>query len=71
MRENYFFLCQINNIFFNRAIGKLAPNLEMASVYGGAEAMQQINKLKRGVDVVCATPGRLRDLIQRDALVSL
>lgn len=34
-------------------------------IYGGASMGEQINALKRGVDIVVATPGRLIDLIRR------
>ena len=37
-------------------------------VYGGASIQDQIRKIKRGVQVVVATPGRLIDLIDRKAL---
>jgi ATP-dependent RNA helicase DeaD len=37
-------------------------------VYGGASMENQIRALKRGVDVVIATPGRALDLIRRSAL---
>ena len=37
-------------------------------VYGGAPIGRQIQVLKRGVDVVVATPGRALDLIDRDVL---
>ncbi|MEQ8840378.1 MAG: DEAD/DEAH box helicase [Acidimicrobiales bacterium] len=38
------------------------------SVYGGVGLEPQINKLKRGVDILVATPGRLEDLLARRAL---
>lgn len=41
----------------------------LVAVYGGAPARHQIDALRRGVDVVVATPGRALDLIQRGALV--
>ena len=40
-------------------------NLRVLAVYGGAPIKRQIDKLKRGVDVLVATPGRLLDLIGR------
>jgi ATP-dependent RNA helicase RhlE len=39
--------------------------LRMAAIYGGAKMGPQINKLRRGVDVVIATPGRLQDHMRR------
>ena len=40
-------------------------NLKMNTVYGGASMGRQIDQLRRGVDVVVATPGRLQDLIRQ------
>jgi len=34
-------------------------------IFGGVSQMHQVNALKRGVDVLVATPGRLLDLIQQ------
>mgnify|MGYP003961783713 CR=1 FL=1 len=34
-------------------------------VYGGSSAYQQIRTLEQGCTILCATPGRLMDLIQR------
>jgi len=39
--------------------------LRVASVYGGAGMQEQANQLRRGVDLVVATPGRLLDHMQR------
>jgi superfamily II DNA/RNA helicase len=44
-----------------------ALGLKLATVYGGAPINKQINRLRAGVDVVIATPGRLNDLIERRA----
>ncbi|MGY1703255.1 DEAD/DEAH box helicase [Geodermatophilus sp. SYSU D00697] len=40
-----------------------AIGIQLATVYGGASMYRQIQQLRRGVDVVIATPGRLQDLI--------
>ena len=40
-------------------------SLRSVSVYGGAGMRGQIDKLRRGVDVVVATPGRLMDHMRR------
>jgi len=40
-------------------------SLRSASVYGGAGMGKQTDKLRRGVDVVVATPGRLMDHMRR------
>ncbi len=39
------------------------------AVYGGQPYGPQINSLKRGVDIVVGTPGRLNDLLERGVLV--
>ena len=43
--------------------------LRVIPVYGGAPMDQQIRAVRRGVDVVVATPGRALDLMRRQALV--
>jgi len=43
-------------------------NVRVLAVYGGQPYGPQINQLKRGVDVVVGTPGRLLDLMKRDVL---
>ncbi len=42
-----------------------AMGVQMAAVYGGASMYRQIQQLRRGVDVLIATPGRLQDLINQ------
>ena len=42
--------------------------LRAVSVYGGADIDRQVNKLRKGVDVIIATPGRLIDLGDRGEL---
>ncbi len=39
--------------------------LRVASIYGGAGMRKQTDRLRRGVDVVVATPGRLMDHMRR------
>lgn len=48
--------------------GKFDKKLKVATVYGGASISDQIRKIKKGVQVVVATPGRLGDLIRRKAI---
>ena len=43
-------------------------NVQVLSVYGGQPYSRQIGRLKRGVDVVVGTPGRMLDLIEQKAL---
>ncbi len=39
--------------------------ISTVAVYGGVSMQKQIDKLRRGVEIVIATPGRLIDLIER------
>lgn len=60
-------LCmQIFNDLQNFAVE--LKGFDAVPVYGGASIQDQIRKIKRGVQVVVATPGRLIDLINRKAL---
>ncbi len=43
-------------------------NVQVAAIYGGAAYARQISQLRRGVDVVVGTPGRLLDLLNRGLL---
>ncbi len=43
-------------------------NLRVLAVYGGQPYGPQIGSLKRGVDIVVGTPGRLNDLLERKVL---
>ncbi len=45
-----------------------AAGLKVVAVYGGADIERQVKKLRHGVDVVIATPGRLIDLGDRREL---
>ncbi|HET7531472.1 MAG TPA: DEAD/DEAH box helicase [Mycobacteriales bacterium] len=45
-----------------------ALDLKVTTVYGGAPIGRQVDNLRRGVDVVVATPGRLIDLMERNAV---
>ena len=47
---------------------KFSPNAAIVPVYGGASIETQIRALKRGAQIVVATPGRLVDLIKRRAV---
>jgi len=52
------------------AMESYGGHLEMSvlAVYGGQPYSRQIGRLRKGVDIVVGTPGRLLDLIQKDAL---
>ena len=39
--------------------------------YGGGPSREQMDELRRGCDVLIATPGRLKDFMQRGHLLSL
>ena len=41
--------------------------LRLLTVYGGVSLQRQVQGLRRGVDVVVATPGRLQDLVRQGA----
>lgn len=47
---------------------KYIDGLRVLPVYGGASIKNQIDALKKGVQVIVATPGRLLDLINRGAV---
>lgn len=40
-------------------------------IYGGAPTGEQMDELRKGCDVLVATPGRLVDFMQRPGLLSL
>ena len=44
---------------------KHVPELEILPVYGGSSIESQIRALRKGVQIIVATPGRLIDLINR------
>jgi len=48
---------------FSKHMGRVT----VTAVYGGASISTQINQLRRGTQVIVATPGRLLDLIRRRA----
>jgi ATP-dependent RNA helicase DeaD len=47
---------------------KQVRGINVVAVYGGASIGMQIKDIKRGVQLVVATPGRLIDLIERKAI---
>lgn len=47
---------------------KYLPGIEVTAVYGGTSISMQMRDLKRGTNIVIATPGRLIDLIERKAV---
>ncbi len=60
-------LCmQITKDLISFAYYQTKPNI--VPVYGGASISDQVRQIKRGAQVVVATPGRLLDLINRKAI---
>ena len=47
---------------------KYLPDVTVLPVYGGSSIESQIRALKKGVQIIVATPGRLIDLINRRVL---
>lgn len=57
-------LCiQITNELKN--YGKYCKGLNVASIYGGASITDQAKQVKRGAQIIVATPGRMKDMISR------
>jgi len=48
-----------------KSYSKYLRNFAVTAIYGGARIDGQIKDIKRGVQVVVATPGRLIDMIER------
>ena len=60
-------LClQITNDINNYA--KNVKNVNVVAVYGGANISDQLRQIRRGVQIVVATPGRMLDIINRKAI---
>ncbi|HPE83753.1 MAG: DEAD/DEAH box helicase [Aequorivita sp.] len=47
------------------AYGKYLPELNVTAVYGGASITDQARQIKKGSQIVVATPGRMKDMINR------
>jgi ATP-dependent RNA helicase DeaD len=47
---------------------KHSKGIHVVAVYGGASISMQIRDIRRGIQIVVATPGRLIDLIERRAI---
>lgn len=61
-RELAMQVCREIDSFTTNGFPRLAP------VYGGASIGTQLRELKRGVEIVVGTPGRVKDLMHRGAL---
>ncbi len=49
-------------------IGKFKKNINVLAIYGGTSIERQIKGLKKGVQIVVGTPGRIMDLMRRKIL---
>lgn len=47
---------------------KNQDNVHVVAVYGGANISDQLRQIKKGVQIVVATPGRMLDIINRKAI---
>jgi ATP-dependent RNA helicase DeaD len=47
------------------SFAKYVGDIRVLAVYGGASIVQQMQDLRRGAQIIVATPGRLRDMIRR------
>ncbi|MBR9758081.1 MAG: DEAD/DEAH box helicase [Algicola sp.] len=45
--------------------GKYCKGLNVAAIYGGASISEQAKEIKKGAQIVVATPGRMKDMIGR------
>ena len=50
------------------SFARFKPEINIVPVYGGEKIELQINKLKRGAQIVVGTPGRLNDMLRRKYL---
>ncbi|MFR9215341.1 MAG: DEAD/DEAH box helicase [Ruthenibacterium sp.] len=51
-----------------RDLAHFYPDIRIACVYGGANMAKQVEQLKKGVQIVVATPGRLQDHMNRRSI---
>lgn len=47
------------------AYGKYMPGLNVTAIYGGASITEQARQIKKGAQIIVATPGRMKDMIGR------
>ncbi|MEZ4779511.1 MAG: DEAD/DEAH box helicase [Flavobacteriaceae bacterium] len=45
--------------------GKYLKGLNVVAIYGGASITEQANQIKKGAQIIVATPGRMKDMIGR------
>lgn len=46
--------------------GKYCKGLNVVAIYGGASIQEQARAVKRGAQIIVATPGRMKDMINRN-----
>jgi ATP-dependent RNA helicase DeaD len=46
--------------------GKYLKGLNVVAIYGGASITEQAREVKRGAQIIVATPGRMKDMISRN-----
>lgn len=51
-----------------RDLAHFYPDIRIACVYGGANMAKQVEQLKKGAQIVVATPGRLQDHMNRGSI---
>jgi len=51
-----------------KQFARYTPNARITAVYGGADIREQISQIKKGAQIIVATPGRMLDLITRKAV---
>ena len=49
-----------------QAYAQLTDGINIVAIYGGASIDQQAKSIKRGAQIVVATPGRMKDMIKRN-----
>ena len=50
--------------------GKYCKGLNVTAIYGGASITDQAKNVKRGAQIIVATPGRMKDMIKRRSVGS-
>ncbi|WP_437369090.1 DEAD/DEAH box helicase [Maribacter litoralis] len=48
-----------------QAYSKYERNINVVAIYGGASITEQARQIKRGAQIIVATPGRMKDMISR------
>lgn len=51
-----------------KSYAKHSPKIKIVAVYGGASITEQAKQIKNGAQIIVATPGRTKDMIQRNLL---